>query len=369
MATSRYIVYLTDWNHIIPEASLVASVTHVALAFTKSATFNQEEPTEWPLKKTATDEVRQKFSPGTLILLAIGGWGDTEGFDAAAGSHDGRKRFAQNVQGMVEATGADGVDIDWEYPGGNGEDYKKIPNIEKAWEIEAFPLLLTEIRAVLGPSKVISAAVPGLRRDMLAFTQTTIPAIDASLDFFNVMTYDLMNRRDQVTLHHTGIESSLDSINAYEEMGVSLEKLNLGFAFYIKWFKGDPNGDCNEKPIGCKAALMEDPETGDDLGQTGAFTWHDPVPAQLSASYDRAMKYGMYDSKGGGHYYLDLGDHIWWTWDTPDVISRKFPAIMRSKRLGGAFAWALGEDADRFVHLEALNAEMAIVQRRLSGLG
>jgi GH18 family chitinase len=116
-------------------------------------------------------------------------------------------------------------------------------------------MLLAEIRSALGPKKLISAAVPGLRRDMLAFTKHTIPQIDSSLDFWNIMSYDLMNRRDNVTKHHTGIDLSLDSVDAYLEAGVPPEKANLGFAFYIKWFKTDPDGGCEKHPVGCKAAL------------------------------------------------------------------------------------------------------------------
>ena len=174
---------------------------------------------------------------------------------------------------------------------GNGEDYKQNPNTEKEWEIEAYPLLLADIRSALGPDKILSAAMPGLRRDMLAFTSDTIPAISQSLDFFNVMTYDLMNRRDNVTKHHTGIELSLDSINTYRRMGVPSEKLHLGFAFYLKWFKTDPAGGCEQNPIGCKTALMEDPVTGADLGQAGAFSWHDPVPDDLLNSYERYVNF------------------------------------------------------------------------------
>ena len=203
---------------------------------------------------------------------------------------------------------------------------------------------------------------------MLAFTNTTVPAISASLDFVNVMTYDLMNRRDNVTKHHTGIELSLESINTYEERGVPPDKINLGFAFYIKWFKTDPHiGECALNPIGCKTTLMEDPLTGADLGQAGAFSWHDPVPAELSASYERAMAHGKYDSEGGGHYYWDSEENIWWSWDTPDVISKKFLAIMREKKLGGAFAWGLGEDADEFTHLEALSSEIEKFGKRYQG--
>ena len=213
----------------------------------------------------------------------------------------------------------------------------------------------------------MSAAVPGIPRDMLAFNKTTIPAISSYLDFFNVMTYDLMNRRDNITKHHTGIQESLTAVNAYREGGVPPEKMNLGFAFYIKWFKTDPNGGCQEDPIGCKTALLEDPVTGADLGRAGGFSWHDPVPEDISASYERAMAHGSFDTEGGGHYYWDVEENIWWTWDTPEAIAKKFPAIVGRKNLGGAFAWGLGEDANDFLHLKSLTNEMGRGERVYQG--
>ncbi|KKY18206.1 putative glycoside hydrolase family 18 protein [Phaeomoniella chlamydospora] len=249
-----------------------------------------------------------------------------------------------------------GVDVDWEYPGGNGEDYKQIPNSQKAEEIHNYPLLLSAIRQALGPNKIISAAVPGIHRDMLAFTPETVPQLSRTLDFLNVMTYDLMNRRDNVTKHHTGVQLSLEAIDLYERRGFPASKMNLGFAFYIKWFRTDPEfgEQCSANPIGCKTVLMEDPVTGADLGQAGAFSWHDPVPEELKGSYRKAMKHGKYDITGGGHYYWDSEEHLWWTWDTPEAVSKKIPEIVRGKKLGGVFAWGLGEDAPDFKHYEAL---------------
>ncbi|KAL4782861.1 glycoside hydrolase superfamily [Aspergillus varians] len=353
MAYGRCIVYLTGQHNVVPAASLVADVTHVALAFMRSDAFNRPNVTEWPLF-TTIEEVRAKFVSGTAVMVAIGGWGDTQGFSNAAATEESRKLFAQNVKAMIEATGADGVDIDWEYPGGNGEDYKQIPNAKKAWEIEAYPNLLAEIRAAVGPDKLISAAVPGLKRDMLAFTSTTLPSISASLDFYNIMTYDLMNRRDTITKHHTGVQLSRDAIAAYIENGVPPEKANLGFAFYVKWFKTDPNAGCGDNPIGCGTVLMEDSHTGADLGQAGAFAWHDSVPAELAGSFEQALTNGEYDTKGGGYYFWDEQASLFWSFDTPDAIERKFPLIVGPRYLGGVFAWGLGEDAPDFVHLQAL---------------
>ncbi|KAI0473417.1 glycoside hydrolase family 18 protein [Xylariaceae sp. FL0804] len=351
----RNIMYLTGQHPVIPDASLSASITHVAMAFMNSDRFNShEEPADWPLFMPV-EEARSSFRAGTQIMVAIGGWGDTAGFSTAARSEDGRANFARNVAAMVRDTGADGVDIDWEYPGGNGEDYKKVPNDEKAWEITAYPLLLAEIRKALGPRKLLSAAVPGLRRDMLAFTAETVPAIMESLDFLNVMTYDLMNRRDNVTKHHTGLRLSLDAVEAYAACGAPADAINLGFAFYAKYFRVESGEACASRPIGCPTGPMEDPATGDDLGKSGGFSWHDAVPGDVRASLDRALAEGRYDEEGGGYWYLDRDQALWWTFDTPAAIRRKFPAVVAEKKLGGVFAWGLGEDAPAWANLRAVN--------------
>lgn len=118
-----------------------------------------------------------------------------------------------------------GIDVDWEYPGGNGKNYKTPGNLntDKVWEIEAYPKLLAEIRSAIGNEKTISAAVPGVPRDMLAFTTSTIPGIMESVDYLNIMTYDLFTQRDNVTMHHTGIQNSLEAIDAYLDVGVPPE--------------------------------------------------------------------------------------------------------------------------------------------------
>ncbi len=82
----------------------------------RSGLFNEPGRTDWPMF-TTVDEVRAKFSKETKVLVAIGGWGDTVGFSAAALNDETRQTFAKNVASMVAATGADGVDVDWEYPG------------------------------------------------------------------------------------------------------------------------------------------------------------------------------------------------------------------------------------------------------------
>lgn len=45
------------------------------------------------------------------MMVAIGGWGDSEGFAKAASTTERRRLFAQNVKAMVDQTGADGTFI------------------------------------------------------------------------------------------------------------------------------------------------------------------------------------------------------------------------------------------------------------------
>ncbi|KAI0106810.1 glycoside hydrolase family 18 protein [Daldinia grandis] len=351
----RNIMYLTGQHPMTPGLPLSSPITHVAMAFMTPGLFNRPVGNStWPLFMPVS-EARSKFNPGTKVIVAIGGWGDSAGFDTGARTNESRARFAENIAAMVHDTGADGVDIDWEYPAGNGEDWKKVPNEERTWQVTAYPEFLADIRKALGPDKIISAAVPGLLRDMLAFTAETVPRIMESLDFLNVMTYDLMNRRDNVTKHHTGVQASLDSVHAYLERGATRDKINLGFAFYAKYFRTELT-PCIKNPIGCPTGPMEDPETGVDLGRGGSFSWRDTVPKDVESSFNKSITNGSYDEVGGGYYYWDRDEAIWWTFDTPLAVAKKFPRIVEKEKLGGVFAWGLGEDAPKWAHLKALNA-------------
>lgn len=62
---------------------------------------------------------------------------------------------------------ADKEDNDWEYPGGNGADYKQVINLDQTYQIAAFPKLLSAIRAAIG-KKLLSIAVPGKEGQSLA---------------------------------------------------------------------------------------------------------------------------------------------------------------------------------------------------------
>jgi GH18 family chitinase len=92
---------------------MVTDITHVAIAFMQSSTFNEANLSTFPFFTTVS-EVRSKFAYGTAIMVAIGGWGDTAGLSKAAQTNESRKLFAKNVKTMVDHTGADGENPPWQ---------------------------------------------------------------------------------------------------------------------------------------------------------------------------------------------------------------------------------------------------------------
>lgn len=258
--------------------------------------------------------MRNRFSNDTKVTIAIGGWGDTSGFSDGAKDEESRNRYAKNVAAMLDSTGFDGVgtfvdstfigldtpaltdnaDIDWEYPGGNGDDYKKIPNSKKKPEIQTYPLFLQAIRKAIGKDKVLSIAVPGKKIDMIAFTKEQGPKIWPSVDFVNVMSYDLMNRRDNVTKHQSSVEECNNTVDNYSDIGLSADKMNLGGAYYAKWFTMDPKSDCDTHPLGCAVVPLQNPD-GSDNGKSGVVTFEKgnmgPPPKDLKESTDGKCGY------------------------------------------------------------------------------
>lgn len=399
--------HLTD----LPNKTITAGIDHVIMAFANSSLFTTTPAGNYtPFE--SLDTMRARFENGTKLMIAIGGWADTAGFSAGAATNESRAAYAKNVANMLDTMGFDGVDIDWEYPGGNGADYKQTPNSEKTSEIETFPLLLAAIKSAIGDKK-LSIAVPGLERDMIAYTAEKTPAIWEVVDFVNVMTYDLMNRRDNITAHHSSVNGSLASIEHYLDiLSLPAEKANLGFAFYAKYFTTDANSTC-VSGLGCATVLLEN-EDGSDTGKSAVMTFekanyvtavsnltespdgscgaavgyycptgyccsaygycgntaefcgtnclsdYSVCPTSSIATLFRsAMANGTTDEDAGGQYYYDSTNSVFWTWDTPTLIEEKFEKIVKAKGLGGVMAWSAGEDSYDWSHMLALQKGVA----------
>lgn len=138
--------------------------------------------------------------------MAVGGWRHESGegkFSAMVRTAENRKKFIQSSVVFLRKNGFDGFDLDWEYPAGRGNS----PPEDK----QRFTLLCEELLAAFkkealktGKERLLlTAAVPagfttidaGYEVDKLAKT----------LDWINLMAYDLHNNWERKTGHHTAM--------------------------------------------------------------------------------------------------------------------------------------------------------------------
>jgi Glycosyl hydrolases family 18 len=87
--------------------------------------------------------------------------------------------------------------------------------------------------------------------------------------------------------------------------------------------------------------------------QTGYGACNGP---SITDSFRKALANAQYDGANGGEWYWDANATLFWTWDTPDIIARKFAQIVQPKGLGGVMAWSLAQDSRDWSHLLAIGA-------------
>ncbi|KAI3336928.1 carbohydrate-binding module family 18 protein [Xylariaceae sp. AK1471] len=418
----RNVMYIDEWHaNITSDPTVVASVTHVIVAFVDPKNFTTTGYSFDPPHGLTGTQVRQLFSnPELQVGIALGGWGPFSTSFSLASTPENQPTVASNLAAWMKKNDYNFVDIDWEYPGGGGVGTP----INAQAEIDNFPTFLKSIKDELVKQNVnrqgISLALAGTKEGMAAFqTVKQTQPIWENIDFITVMAYDLVNRASNFTGHHTDVESSKLAVQRYIDLGLTPDKINLGFAFYAKYFQ--TNGSCADStlPIGCPI-MKAQYDNGTDTYTSGVLTFEynnmvdRPVPSEsllvspyglcgsnngtytdfrcgadnccseagwcgnsieycvpncqigygicngpdVAKSFKSALANPNNDTESGGAWYLDTNTtpNLFWTWETTDLMWRKFDEIVNNKTctLGGISAWSLGEDSFNWEHVKKM---------------
>lgn len=179
----------------------------------------------------------KKRNPALKVLLSLGGWGGCAPCSPVFSTAGGRQKFAISTKNLLEYFGADGIDLDWEYPAISGYPGHPFMPADK----HNFTLLIQTLRKTLGKNAEISFAAGGLSNflDSSVEWESVAPLVDK----INLMTYDLVNGFSTVTGHHTPLystpqqQASTDfAIHYLDSVGVPRNKLVIGAAFYARVF-------------------------------------------------------------------------------------------------------------------------------------
>lgn len=244
--------YSRQCQRITPSQIDTTGLTHLNLAFASI------DPSSFEVVPVDSRDVAlytefTALKTSTLqTWISIGGWdfndpGPTQTtWSDLAASASTRATFISSLKDFMDKYGFQGVDIDWEYPGapdrsGNPDDTKN------------FVSLLEEMRSAYGTSYGISATLPSSYWYLRWFDPK---AMEAYVDFFGLMTYDLHGPWDaevkdigKTIIGQTNIPEIYNWTLPLWYDSVDPSKINMGLAYYGRGYTV-ASVDCME--VGCK---------------------------------------------------------------------------------------------------------------------
>ncbi|KAG7096817.1 hypothetical protein E1B28_004226 [Marasmius oreades] len=121
------------------------------------------------------------------VLISIGGWTGSAHFSSAVENEEQRRLFANNIDDFYRKYNLDGIDIDWEYPGRQGDPGNELDSSDSANFLEFLKLL----RSVLPPNAKITAAAT-----TLPFAGPAGQPMEDVSEFANVLDWVLLMNYD-----------------------------------------------------------------------------------------------------------------------------------------------------------------------------
>jgi chitinase len=298
--------------------------------------------------------------PNVKVLASLGGWTWSKYFSDAALTRASRERFVAScidllIKGDIPDPGwggmggpgaaagvFDGIDLDWEWPGSEGN----AGNIIRPEDKRNFTRLAREFRRQLDDyaeqtdrDYLLTAFLPAAPAKIDAGFE--VDEIFESLDFGTVQGYDLHGAWETTTNHQSNLFTSrrdpasprfsVDAtVDVYLRRGAPRRALVPGVPFYSRGWTG----------VGSANHGLYQPATGPAPGVWEAGVNDYKVVKGLEASgFTR-----FFDGRAGAAWLYD--GTTFWTLDDQDVMQAKARYVQRN-RLGGLMFWELsGDTAD-----------------------
>ncbi len=315
--------------------------------------------TDYAITLPTTDKTRadlkaiaalKQRDPGLKVIASVGGWGMPM-FPEVVASAERRKVFTQSAVALLKENPVfDGVDIDWEYPGGGDEARAPLSEADRIREAANHRALVESLRATFdamkaedGHARLLTTAVAGYPRSVAGIDWK---GVQDDFDLVFVMTYDFTPEKAFQTNgdysgggglpgHHSNLVAgpatdgygSDAMIRNLAGAGVPKAKMVLGAGFYGReWTK-------------TRFDAGRFPASGSGGDFVGMASWTQIKARGLEAKgwtngYDETAQAAYWhDPKSGGFISLD----------TPQSLAAK-GRYARAEGLAGLFAWELSQD-------------------------
>ncbi len=266
---------------------------------------------------------QKKKYPKLKVLVSLGGWGGCKTCSDAFSTKEGRTEFAISTVNIIESYQADGIDLDWEYPGISGFPGHKYQPEDQ----ENFTELVLELRKYMKNGDILSFAAGA---NVNNYFQRSIEwdKVMPLVDNVNLMTYDFYGSSSSKTGHHTPLGSDnfkggsvVSSVKELIKLGLKPEKIIIGAAFYIKTFK-----------------YVKNVKNGLDQNATSSRGYN-----QINFDEVRSNFNFHWDSLANAPFAYDSINKIFATFDDHKSIQLKSQYVL-DNNLGGIMFWQLMND-------------------------
>jgi len=226
---------------LVPGDVAAEKLTHINYAFATIKDGLMVEGYAGDPENFRTLNKLKERNPKLKILVSVG-WTWYGGFSDMALTLQSRKRFIDSAVAFLGRHRLDGLDVDWEYPGQKG-----LNNTNRPEDKENCTTFLAEARAALDEAgkaagkRYLLTMATGTNDSWIEHTE--MDKAQASLDFVNLMTYDMAGDWEPVTSHHSPLftnpaspkgQSCARLVDLFIAAGVPANKIVLGAPFYGK---------------------------------------------------------------------------------------------------------------------------------------
>jgi len=362
---AKIVVYYTNWaqyrvcNSFVPEnlKPIIQNITHINYAFAQFNTSGYIAPTEyndcdknsgWPGCMGTSNNMYNRvtnlklLNPSLIISITIGGssWNNVPAcpiFSAMAANSQARANFVAQAVAFARKFNFDGIDIDWEFPGGCS--FNDTLNFQR---------LLSQLRSAINsdpitPRLFLSIASPSAQYNI---DPMNLPNVVQYLDQINVMCYDYHGDWDT---SHTGVNAPLyrqtgdansdnnvnTTISTYNAFNIN-SKLVLGMPTYGRTWSVAPSNFAVDA-------------ISNGVGSAGPCTQSAGVLAyyEINSMLSNGTLISAFDSVTQTPYGYTSDGSIWVSYDNIQSLGKKVE-VLKANKWSGAMFWTT--DFDDFMN-------------------
>lgn len=303
-------------------------------------------------------KLKQQY-PHLKIIPSVGGWTFSDPFYYFANDPQKRAVFVSSVIDFIKQYSFfDGIDIDWEYPGGNGAN----TSLGDSADYQGYADLMRDLRAALDDLEIASGREYELTSAVGA-APSKIDAVNYSeaqnyMDYIFAMTYDYYGAWNNTVGHLTALNDypenvetgfyAVSAVNQLMAAGVPANKIVVGAAMYGRGWDG--------VQVAADESILNGVGNGPAEGswEPGSVDYKEIVDSYLGGSDGRGIN-GFtyyYDEIAQAPYVFNADSGVFITYDNPRSVKAKGSYVLQNN-LGGLFSWEI--DADNGDILNAMN--------------